>query len=311
MSAITDILEMIRDTDSVIRRLEAEIKTPQDAEDLALNLASLQKRRNYLKRDLEQATARQQVDICRFRLFSDNNSAEFPASGLTAALGGFQSLLTSVLDAIKNGPKQRLRPDASIVAESRLNFGYTFAGSLGIVLTISNERLLLGFKSHLDRAVDSVFEMAESRDSEHIAGFSKQLGGASVRCLSKWVDSLSEWELGTDIEWCRDRESRRRLVLQTPDVAALKQAIAKTSDKEEKTLECEGTLVGCDVDTKKFHMQIPDSDDLLGDISETIGKEHTLELPKKYRAKFRRTITTHFATEAEQIRYLLLSLDPL
>lgn len=55
-----------------------------------------------------------------------------------------------------------------IVAETALTFGYTFPGSVGIVFTMPNERLLIG-ETALDEADRKVFDMAKAQTPDQIA----------------------------------------------------------------------------------------------------------------------------------------------
>lgn len=50
-------------------------------------------------------------------------------------MGSFQKLVSVVYGAIKHGPRQRQRISEDVALETAFEFGYSFAGSLGLVFT--------------------------------------------------------------------------------------------------------------------------------------------------------------------------------
>ena len=89
---------------------------------------------------------------------------------ITKSLATFQELVTAIFDAFKTSPKLRAKISAEIVAQSTLNFGYAYPGSLGFVLTMPNDRLLIG-ESELDRAFQTIFAMTKAEQSAEVASY--------------------------------------------------------------------------------------------------------------------------------------------
>ncbi len=161
MSALLDIRDKLRDTHAAIARAEVELSVNRDDEGLGLMLESLVQRQRSLESAFLEAAYRDQVEVCSYRLIKEQDG-NFPIAALGDTLKNFQTWLTTIFDAIRTGPKEKARPSADIIQQTTLDFGYGFAGSLGLVFTIPNERLLIG-ESDLDHAIDAMFRMLHSQ----------------------------------------------------------------------------------------------------------------------------------------------------
>ncbi len=160
MSAFLDLRNLLQETSATLERLEREIaKSPRDW-GLAITADFLRRRQTDLEGEFAAIANLNLLDVCDYRLIPSDNG-DYPIISVTRALASFQELVTTVFDAFKTQPKVRARFTADVVAASTLSFGYAYPGSLGFVLTMPNERLLLG-ESDLDRAIQTIFEMAKS-----------------------------------------------------------------------------------------------------------------------------------------------------
>jgi hypothetical protein len=162
-----------------LERLERDIiKDPRDWS-LAITAQSLRQRQIDLEREFASLANINLLDVCDYRLVPPE-SGEYPIVSVAKTLASFQELVTTVFDAFKTAPKLRARFTADIVAASTLNFGYAYPGSLGFVLTMPNDRLLLG-ESELDRAFEAIFEMAKAQRPAELAAYVARVGVASIR----------------------------------------------------------------------------------------------------------------------------------
>jgi hypothetical protein len=219
----------------------------------------------------------------------------------------FQSWFSVVFDAIKFGPKERARLDADTLSNTSFDFAYSFQGSIGIVLTMANERLLIG-DTTLDQSFEAIQQMAKSADTVQIATFAKKYGIASVRKMYAWANDLALAGMGADIKWRRGQSIRSNLFIQSEELELLTTAIASTSEEQETMSEFTGRLVGLDVTSRRFHMETEDHGDIKGAIAPAIGTQHTLEIPKVYTivAQVKRKI--YYATEKEDVSFYLLDV---
>ncbi len=311
MDGLLEITEKLQDTEAAIVQLESAIALTPPPPSIIATLRTLEKRRYDLETQFAEAAALQHRDVCSYRLFRDQHEEERPTLGaFTKTLFDFQALFTQVYDAIKSGqPKERTRVTAEIATETAFGFGYSFTGSLGVVLTLPNERLLFG-ETEIDKTINTVFELVKAENSQKIASYAKELGAAPIRTLYNWVSDQVRSGLGSQIEWRRQQEVRADILVQFPELEFLKRVIEASSDKEEKEIELTGLLVGLDINSRTFHMTFEKGDDIRGKMSETIaGRDHTIELPKYYKAKMTKTTQVFYSTEKENTYYFLTSLE--
>ena len=303
---ILDIQFKLQDTAAAIAKTEAIVARRPNDPVPATNLRSLHKRQAALEAQFLAESAKRGRDVCAYRVIPDGDHPTIAA--LTSALSSFQVMFARVYDAIKNGPKERARLSPESVIESAFNFGYAYPGSIGILMTLPNERLLLG-GTKLDQAMDTVFSIAAAETSDEIAAFARELGVPPIRAAYVWADAHATGGLSADIEWMRSDEVRNRSLIQRPDLERLKATIEQTSEETEEDVVVVGELVGAEITRRTFHLEVEGGGDIRGTMDEKIGHEHTVELPKRYRAVLKKRSRIHYSIDKEEITYHLLSLS--
>jgi len=302
------VIEKIQETQQALARLESFAAEKPDLKGHDLNIRSLYDRSEELERQFSLLAAEQYLDVCNYRLISEPG-AKFSVSSLSKTLGDFQNLFTLLYDSIKNGPKHKAQSSAETAQESSFEFGYTYAGSLGFVFMMPNERLLIG-ESNLDLAMTTMFEIAKSKDSESISAFARKLGPAPIRLIYKWANDSLLSGFNVDIRWKRGEQERASSLMQISEFENLTKAIALTSDEEEEHITLFGKLVGGDIVTRTFHMQFESGDDIKGGMEESYKPETDhLNLGELYTARIMKRTKIHYSTEQEDISYSLISLD--
>jgi hypothetical protein len=98
------------------------------------------------------------------------------------------------------------------------------------MLTLPNDRLLIG-DTDLDKAMDTIFNMAKAQDPEQILIYARELGAAPIRAMYKWVSDHENFGLGADINWSREHEVKYQLTAQVPEFQKVRQAIDSSSDE--------------------------------------------------------------------------------
>ena len=312
MNKLFEIQKQILETNGALAELEREIVKEPKSESLAAMAKSLEKRYIELEEAFSEEAESLGVDICAYRLLPEEE--ERPTlRALSSVLGDFQNLVTTVYDAIKTAiPKTRARISKEIETETEFRFGYTYPGSVGVVLTMPSERLLFG-ESYLDESVRLISEMARLHDSPSVLEFARKLGPASVRALYRWAYDHDESGSGVEIEWRRRKEIRTRLFAQRPELSRLHNTIGITSDEIVSEQTVHADLVGADILRQTFHMKLDTGEEIRGSMSEEIeiSEEKTLELPRRYRAKIVKTEKILYSTEQEIVSYYLKELEPL
>ena len=154
MSKLRAVLDRLNDIEATIARATSAA-APSNA--VLLSLTSLEARRDDLE-ELSEVTKAEHVEICDYRIIPEQSTA-YAVAGVTAALHQFQEIVTTVFDAMLTKPKQRAKIAPDIVQKTQFDFGFAYSGSLGVVLTIPNDRLLMDEASTLDKAVAAVFDL--------------------------------------------------------------------------------------------------------------------------------------------------------
>jgi hypothetical protein len=309
VTTIFDIFDELRDVSAELTKLEDLIINNPQYPSLELDRASLSKRRTTLEHELAVLSNQKHTDICTYRFIQDGNSRSYPLWALTTALREFQSVVTTAFDAIKTGVKKRARISADIAEQSSFDFGYVFTGSLGFVLTMPNERMLIG-ESEMDRAIGSVFEVMNADGPERIAELARVVGVPTIRRIYGWAESHVINDLSADIQWRRREELTSRIVKQPPQLKQLKEMIESTSEVEVEEVEVSGLLVGLDTDLRTFHMKFEKAEDIRGALAEEFAYDPTHSLNLPYTAHMVKSTTIHYAYEREETHWALVSLAP-
>ena len=177
---------------------------------------------------MAEATRSDHVEICDYRIIPESRDA-YAVAAVTSALRDFQELVTLVFDALsRTKPRAKVAPD--IQQKTQFEFGFAYAGSLGIVMTIPNERLLVD-ETNLDRAVGAVFDLLKIRSKEEVRDTARQFGVPTVRKLHHWTKTHSEYGMSADIKWIRDASPRREILAQPPEMAEVSFARLKNAAK--------------------------------------------------------------------------------
>jgi hypothetical protein len=308
MAELLEIITQIEDTEAAIAKTEQAFATHPGESGLRFALASLEKRQRELSEDFNLHAAARGLDVCSYRLFG--RSSERPTLRVFAnALRDFQELFTTVYDALVKGPKERLRVGVESLAQTSFGFGYSFTGSLGVVLTLPNERLLI--PTPLDETIKTVFELARSAHPQDVESFAKKLGPAPIRMAYLWAQHQVEAGVGAEIEWRRAQDVRASAIFQAPELARLQEAIEKTSEVEETVFTWVGVLLGGDVKTGQFHMSFEGENEIRGRMARDLALEERLTLRERYRATIRKTKVTTLATGKVDETHELVEIEPL
>jgi len=290
---------LIENEQAIVKMEQASAQYPG----LLFNLESHKRLQENLEREFASAADEQWIDVCSYRVFAEEGEPKLLA--VLDALKNFQSLFTLVYDAlVSKKPKYNARFSPEAIAATTFGFGYSFLGSLGVALTLPNQRVLVD-SSDLDRAVDKVFEMTRANSSDQVAMFSKELGTGAVRELYKWVSSQTESGVGSDIDWRRNNEVRTSTFVQLSELVNLKSAILETSDKTVETIRVQGTLVGVDHKAHTFHMTFDDRTEIRGRMSERIGK---IETPVFYTVDIEQVSVVNYATDERSESFQLMDI---
>lgn len=307
MNQLLHLQEKIRVNGAALARLEAELPRFPNSGGLFSNILTLRRQQESLQVAFSRAADEIGFDVVHYKLLDDRPTAR----AMARAIGAFQDALSMTYEALRFGPKSRRVISAESEADTDLRFAYTYPGSTALVFTIANERYLMpDFQSHLDRAAGAVIDLAKAADNTAaITRSAKMLGRASVVSVYNWAKANTQNNLGAVVEWKRDQGTRKEVLIQVPEFAALSASIERTGERKEESLSPSGVLVGADTKTRRFHFVSDEDEDIRGKFSDAISDSQQAQLPSRYRAILQKTIETSYATEDEKTSYFLVRLE--
>jgi hypothetical protein len=303
MSRLLDLQHKIQDTNAMIAKIERSV-SEHPAPSLLANLRSLQRRVEMLESDFAVLADRRSQDVCSYRMFSKGE--RYKVSSFAKALADFQATFTLTYDALKNGPKQRATVNPEVEAATAFDFGYAFAGSVGVMMTLENERLLIG-QTHLDEAMSVVFAMAKAASAEEIAMFAKRLGPPPVRALYRWATAHVVGDMGAEIEWRKERSLQAGILVQQPELERLREAIAATSEETTEQHTFTGTLQGLDIVTRRFRLERPNGEEIVGSTGDVVGPGHSVPIPSTQTVRLELKTKVHYSIDKEDRIWRLLA----
>jgi hypothetical protein len=304
MSALRAILDRLSDIEATITQIEGSA-TPEDARAYQLTLKSLEKRRDTLRDELTEITNREFIEICDYRIIPEG-PISYAITAVTTALRDFQDLVTLIFDSDPKKPKQRARVDLASTEKTRFDFGFAYAGSLGVVLTVPNERLI-GVESDLDLAIREAFNLMSAKTNSDIRKAATQFGPPVVRKLYSWSKTQRDFDLSADIKWKRGDEVRTEVLVQAKESAEVCRLIENKSDTTEERINVVANLVGFNVATRRFTLEMPDGELVPGSFDKAFDVSPRV-VPGRYQARLVKRTTIHYVIEKDEISWILEGL---
>jgi hypothetical protein len=308
MTRLPDILNDLADTDAVsgeLRSLAAE--RPQD-EIIAINLGAVAKRRRDLERELDAELRHRQFDLVQYRI-EQYEGGVCPASAVARAILLFQSLVTSIFDAIRTAPKHRYHPSNENIRLSTMTFAAAPADSVVISFSIPNDRLLI-LQSDLDLTFELLFNLLAARSKTMFRQIAERVGIASVSMAHSWAENAVQFGLNTAITWRKTGDEGRSAALSHSDALLLKTAIEGTGDEHVDQIDCDCELLGIDEAASTFRIRNADGEAIDGDLADGFPRGESWTTRRWYTATLTRATQIRYANGAEATRWTLRELIP-
>jgi hypothetical protein len=307
MSKLRAVLDRLNDIEATIARTTSV--EPSNA--VLLSLTSLEARRDDLLDELSEITKAEHVEICDYRIIPEQSSS-YAIAGVTAALHQFQEIVTSVFDAMTSKPKQRAKISPEIIQKTQFDFGFAYSGSVGVVLTVPNDRLLMDEASTLDNAVAAVFDLLKIETPESVREAATKFGTSTVRKLHDWTKTHSQYGMAADIKWVRDSEVKKEVVAQPIEMDRIYRIIEQKQDKTAEPITLTGNLLGWNTKTKTFTLETADGQAISGHWArDFLSPAISRKVPARYRANLTKETTLHYAEDKEEVHWYINRLIEL
>jgi hypothetical protein len=304
MSRLADLQTDLQNAAAAVAHAERTLATHSNVPSVLATLRTIQHRRASLEEQFIAAADELGLDACGYRIELEGRAASI--SGLTSVLGVFQKIFTTVYDALEHGSKKKTaKASIESIDATALGFAYTFPGSVGVMMTLANDRFL--FESKLDAAMDKTFNLIRAKEREELELLTDQVGVPAVRLVHQWAEENVKAGFGADIVWRRDDVVKGEVRVQLPEIAKKAEIIKLMSAKE--TVIITGELLDVAVSDHTFRMQTGDKI-IHGTFDKVISSQHPVKVPKTYKATM--NVTPKIViddTREEQLEYFLLRLD--
>jgi hypothetical protein len=304
MSRLEELQKDLQRASAAVVHAERTLAANPNVPSVAATLRTIQKRRENLEQQFIAVAAEHGLDVCGYRI--ELNEKPATISGLTAVLSAFQKVFTSVYDALVRGPKLTAKVGAETIAATELGFAYTYPGSVGVMMTLANARLLVG-DTKVDEAMGQTFELLNVRDKDQVEAMTEIVGLPAVRLAHQWATENAKAGFGADITWMRDDSVKKELHLQKQEIAEVAWSIRHATAKEEIVVV--GELLDVALSSRTFQMQLDDKV-IQGEFKDAINAQHPAQLPKTYRATLNVMRKIVIEDGKEEVTYFLVRLDP-
>jgi hypothetical protein len=310
MRALSEIQGELNEVTAAIERLDRALAKHRELPSLLANIRSLESRRENLNQQFLDAAKAKQIDVCIYKISTDAGMAR--VQDLANILGSFQAFYSVVYDALKNGRKATRHLSAEAFAQTQMNFAFSFQGSLGVVMTLPEELLLIP-DSRLDEAMRVTLSMTKAESLDQVRTFAERLGPAPIRALFQWADAHVSSGRDAQINWGSAHAPDARVIVHDSELKWLRDAIGSITNETVEPMRVACNLVGADTTRRTFHAELPGAKDIRGQIAETVelGGPHRLELPRRYWLTMTKTVRETYSTDQVEETYLLTKLEPI
>lgn len=304
MSAIASAVDRARKAAASIHRIEQAIARNPDDGALRLNLASATKMAFQANAFLQKAAQYQHLEICNYRLMPEHHDS-FAIEHVSKSVLEYQYLFSQIHDAVKNGTKKKAILGDEAKSESTLEFGYSYSGSLGMVLLAQNDRNF--FEGRLDKSIEAFFDIVSMTALEDAKRTAHQFGKAVVKRLHDWSQANVKGGFAADVRWTRSDGKELGQVVERSRMENMLSILSEASDEKHERLVVHGVLVGADLMNGTFHLVESNGESFKGMLNpdQSFGQ---LTLDQRYVAEINQLTIERYATDDVTKKYVLLSL---
>lgn len=277
---------------------------------LRITLLSAKRMADRAEEELDSVSESAQVDLCRYKVVQ-RTDLPFGAAKFAKSISAYQDLFTAIVDRFQTGVKSLAKYTEDIKNMSELNIAYTFPGSLGVLLSIGNDRDLFAH-GKLDDVVSAFDNILALRSPGEVRGLASELGLNVIRNTYKWADHNWTAQYSLDIRWSQANLRKKGQYVSNNEFFKIKNSIGHTTDIQPEPIKVIGALVGFHALRKTFSI-VPDESErtISGILDKDFPKGAKPTILKRYEASLSMRTEINYATEEEKKIYELVSLTEL
>jgi hypothetical protein len=287
-----------------VARIESDLMRAPGDQGLMTNLSSMRRVAERARDELERIAAANSIEVCQYRIVPAEH-AGYALRHVSKSLLNYQALFSQLYDSFKNGPKSKAQLGREAEDASTLNFAYTYAGSLGVVLLAKSERDF--FDGNLDRPIEALYQILDINDVDSVRDIARARGRAVVKRIHDWSSANVAAGFSADIRWKRSDGRELGQVIDKGRLSKIVEFIDSTSDEKTETISVFGMLVAASLPSRSFHIAVPGGESYTGHF-DSEAPEFDLTLGKTYQATIEVTEIYYYATDKHVKTNSLLNL---
>lgn len=309
MSDYAFVADRARKAFSSVARLERALEQRPSDRSIQTNLSAMRKLADQAQAELMRLAEINRIEVCNYRLVPAV-SVSLSLPYISRSFLTYQNLFSQIYDALRNGvTKERAVIGKEAEFESMLEFGYSYSGSLGVVLLAQSDRDF--FEGRMDKPIEALFQVLDINDNDTVRDVAQSLGNAVVKRVYDWSKANIDGGFSADVRWTRSDGRHLGQMVEQRRMETMVDVIGATADETSTPLALRGMLVGADLSGRTFHFVVPDGEAYKGSFHEDLHVGHEITVGKMYDAEVVVVEKYHYATEKSERRNLLRKLSPV
>ena len=294
MSDYSYVADRAKKAFASISKLESLLQKEPDNRAALVNLSGMRRMAAEANAEMERLAQINQIDICRYRLVPMRGES-YALKHVSKSLLEYQNLFSQIHDSFLNGPKSKAVFGADAEAASEMNFAYTYSGSLGVVLLAKNDRGF--FSGSLDQSIDALYQVMEIDDTDTVRTIAESRGRAVVKRISDWSNAHADAGFSADVKWKQSDGRLKGQLIDHSQLVNIAEIIQSSADAKTDPITINGVLVGANLDTKSFHITVPDGETYKGHFAPEFVVPQEMTVGRFYTASLLVSDTYYYSTD--------------
>lgn len=308
MSLIGKLKNNIDELKKFISSIEDEIKeTPSDFA-LSLKKNSLVNQLDDLQKQLYLENLKREKEIVQVRLIGHSaNYGNLPlefVGGITSNISQSIFNTSSYLQFGKKGGKKKEK-----IIKETINLRFEGVGRGSTIFYISgNTSPDLFGNSVLQNSLENTFELFNSSTPDEVSENVTNVGGRSLKFISKFLDELVNDDLECDLKWDSPDDKQVTWEGRFENILKLSNTLNKLEISEPEEIEFEGELITISA-KGKFEIQTVNNQRLYGTFSnDLLPKMEEFHIKQNCRGIITKTTIYNSMTDKEKVEYNLTEI---
>lgn len=305
MSLIGKLKSNIEELKKFISSLENEIEISPNDFALSLKKESLINQLEDLQHQLYLENLKREKEIVQIRLIGQNaNFGNLPLEFVGGITSNISQSIFNTSKYLQFGKKGGAKKEKIVKETINLRFEGVGRGSTIFYVSGNTSPDLFG-NSILQNSLENTFGLFNSSTSDEISDNVANVGGKSLKFISKFLDELVKDNLECDLKWDSPNDEQYLWEGRLENILKLSNTLNKLEISEPEEIEFEGELITISA-KGKFEILTVTNQRLYGTFSnELLPKMEELHIRQHCRGVITKTTIYNPITDKEKVEYNL------